>query len=259
MSSGQISGAPVDSEGVEGGKDGTGGRVETTQGERFARTFSHPCFFRSFRSALTTPSMSPEHVPPPYHSHKAWGREDMKQIITIVALLGLLLVSGCASHRTGGHGLPSVRLTGHDKGGDAVTVTEEGNRTVVDVHSTSGIGRAELTMPNGGWRRPLTMRFHLQGLEALDVNNGRLVIHTSVLSRPPYKQLCELFPVGGRNGSPLEEVSPFWMPLNVANRKEPGQRVIPLDDGYFEVTLPDALLDGNPETLYIQWIDFLRG
>jgi len=177
---------------------------------------------------------------------------------SLIIVLALILVFGCASHRAHDHRLPSVRLTGHDKDGDDVTVTLDDNRTVVDVHSRAGIGRAELTCPDGGWRRPVVIRLHLRGLEGLHVNNGKHSIHTSVLSHSAYEQLCELFSAAGRDGSPLEESSPFWMPLHVENKMAPGQRVIPLEAGYFEVTLPDALLDGNPQALLIQWIDFYR-
>lgn len=176
----------------------------------------------------------------------------------LIIVLALILVSGCASHRAHDPSLPSVRLTGHDQDGDNVDVTVDDNRTVVDVHSRAGIGRAELRCPDGGWRCPVVMRLHLRGLEGLHVNSGKHSIHTSVLSHSPHQQLCELFPVSGRDGSPLDESSPFWMPLHVENRGAPGQRVIPLAAGYFEVTVPDALLDGNPETLLIQWIDFYR-
>ena len=177
---------------------------------------------------------------------------------SLVIALALIAISGCSSHHTGAISLLSVRLTGHDQGGDEVAVENEGHRTVVDVHSRAGIGGAELTPSHGEWRHPVVMRFHLHGLEALQLSNGKLAIHTSVLSSPPYTQLCELLPVGGRNGTPLEQSSPYWIRLHVVNNKEPGQRVVPLEDGYFELTVPHSLLDENPKMLSIHWIDFLR-
>ena len=34
---------------------------------------------------------------------------------------------------------------------------------------------------------------------------------------------------------------------------------LPLQDGYFEVTLPRAFFDGNPKSITLNWIDFFRG
>ncbi len=33
---------------------------------------------------------------------------------------------------------------------------------------------------------------------------------------------------------------------------------IPLKGGYFEVPLPPKLLEGNPETITLRWVDFYR-
>ena len=33
---------------------------------------------------------------------------------------------------------------------------------------------------------------------------------------------------------------------------------IPLMDGYFEMQLPRAFLEGNPKTITVSWIDFYR-
>lgn len=180
----------------------------------------------------------------------------MKRIIPLLCVL--MIVCGCMASRTGGDAVLSIRLTGADKSGDNIAVSREGMRTVVDVHSTSGIGRAEISPVDGRWQKPLILRLHLRGLESLNVSNGKFAINSSVLSRPPYKQLCELCPVGGRTGSSLEEVSPFWIHLQLENIKQPGHRVIPLENGYFEVSLPDALFDGDTDTVFLQWIDFFR-
>jgi hypothetical protein len=34
---------------------------------------------------------------------------------------------------------------------------------------------------------------------------------------------------------------------------------LPGKDGYFEMTVPKALLDGDPKTMELGWIDFFRG
>ena len=170
----------------------------------------------------------------------------------------LLLVCGCMSSRMGTNTNVEVRLTGGSKSGDTVTISPDGRGTVFNVHSTSGIGRAEISSANGSWRKPLIMRLHLRGLESLSVNNGHVTTQTSVLSRPPYRQLCEATPTGSKRGAAVEATSPFWMTLKIINTKDPRSPVIPLNSGYFEVTLPDVLFESNPNTLFVQWIDFYR-
>jgi hypothetical protein len=34
---------------------------------------------------------------------------------------------------------------------------------------------------------------------------------------------------------------------------------LPGDGGYFEITLPKALLEGQPQSLELGWLDFYRG
>ncbi|MDJ0743077.1 MAG: hypothetical protein QNJ32_06910 [Xenococcaceae cyanobacterium MO_167.B27] len=176
----------------------------------------------------------------------------------ILISLSLMLVWGCISNPINSQVPLSIRLTGADKSGDEIVVSTEETRTVIDLYSKSGIGRAELEAVDGKWQKPIIMRLHLHGLESFSINNGEFTITTSVVSQPPYRQLWEIFTVDGSEDDSLEEVAPFWIPLRIVNRKEKGHPVIPLEEGYFEVTLPDVLLEENPETLSIQWIDFFR-
>ncbi len=150
----------------------------------------------------------------------------------------------------------SFRLTGGDQDGDKVTVSTEANRTVVDVRSRGGIGRMELSPTKGKWRSPLVIHLHLRGLESLSVNNGKFTVNTSALRQTSHGQLCEL--TEGRNNRTIKEESPFWISLQITNEKESGHPVSSSKERCFEVTIPDALLEENPETLFIQWIDFFR-
>ena len=165
---------------------------------------------------------------------------------------------GCASQPATLAHRPSVRLSGGEKAGEKATVSLEGNRTIVDVRSAKGIGRAELTCPEGKWRRPVIIRLHLRGLESFSVTNGHRIVHTWVISRAPYTQYCDSSAAGGKTRS-LTKESPFWMAARMVNRKDSKSNTVPVDDGYFELTLPDALFDKCPETLSFQWIDFFRG
>lgn len=33
---------------------------------------------------------------------------------------------------------------------------------------------------------------------------------------------------------------------------------IPLDDGHFELQLPNSLFEGNPKSIPVSWLDFYR-
>ena len=56
----------------------------------------------------------------------------------------------------------------------------------------------------------------------------------------------------------VERSSPLWMDIKLLDAKGRPTKKIPLEGGYFEVTLPGALLHGQPEPLIVQWIDFYR-
>ena len=57
----------------------------------------------------------------------------------------------------------------------------------------------------------------------------------------------------------VERSSAFWMDTKLLDAKGSPTKKIPLEGGYFEVTLPKALFDGLSEPLTVQWIDFYRG
>jgi hypothetical protein len=56
----------------------------------------------------------------------------------------------------------------------------------------------------------------------------------------------------------LESQSPHWMELRILARDGKPAQAIPLKDGYFEMALPKAFLEGNPKSITINWIDFYR-
>jgi hypothetical protein len=144
-----------------------------------------------------------------------------------IAVFALFLAGGCISNRGELHPSLSFRLTGADKSGDSITVLTDDDRTVLDVYSKSGIGRVELSSANGNWPRPIIIRFHLGGLEALDIDNGHIRLDTYKL-------------------------------ITLVDKERRGPPATPIGEGYYEVTLPNALFDGNSETIFVQWIDFLR-
>jgi hypothetical protein len=179
------------------------------------------------------------------------------QAIAIAAWTAL--VCGCAAERDALPASVFIRLTGANLANDRVTASTQGRDIVLDVHSGSGIGKAEISVKNKEWHDPLVVRLHLHGLEMLSVSNGEFSIRTSVPSHPPYDSLVELVPTGaGQTPLGVTAASAYWMPVRIENRIDPGRREIPLEDGYFEVRVPAVLLSDSPDTVSIEWIDFFR-
>jgi hypothetical protein len=167
--------------------------------------------------------------------------------------IALSLSAGCLPDRA-----PlSIRLIGPGTTTGDVTVSAQDTRTIVDIRG-SGIGTVELSRRDAPWPKPIVLRLHLSGLELLNVDNGKIAIGTSVLSRSPPEQVGQLLPGSGRASSTVTQDSPFWMPLRIVNAREPGVRAVPLEEGYFEVTLPDVLFDESPNGFIIRWVDFFR-
>ncbi|MDP7398678.1 MAG: hypothetical protein QF541_17555 [Lentisphaeria bacterium] len=167
-------------------------------------------------------------------------------LLFLVTGSGIILATPVTVHRTG------------DVRGELITVEEKAGRTIVDVRSAFGIGRMKLSAANNRWPTTLVLRLHLRGLESLQLGNGTSSIDLSISSSPPHRQLCEVAHTPGERRQTVDDESPFWMQVQIEQTENPDLPKIPLADGYFEVTLPPALLNGNPESLSVRWIDFYR-
>jgi len=170
-----------------------------------------------------------------------------------------LLVGGCAATPAGPSPGLSVELTGASAEGDQITTSIEGAQVVVDVYSERGIGGAEISAPGGEWPQRLLLRLHLGGLESFEVSNGEFTIHTQLQSHPPYTQMCEVFVGDGGQGTPVDQNSAYYIPLQIVSGQVSGEATIPIEEGYIELALPAVLFEPEPETLSIEWIDFYRG
>ena len=48
------------------------------------------------------------------------------------------------------------------------------------------------------------------------------------------------------------------MDIRILTSKDKPAKVLPLKNGYFEMTLPKAFFEGNPKSITLNWIDFYR-
>jgi hypothetical protein len=97
----------------------------------------------------------------------------------------------------------------------------------------------------------------LKGLESLVISCGKNKLSASVSTQPDHAHQVHLWREG-REGPPLTPDSPFMMPIQAyASDGKPVPGLPPLG-GWFEISLPKAILDPSVERLDLEWIDFYR-
>jgi hypothetical protein len=62
----------------------------------------------------------------------------------------------------------------------------------------------------------------------------------------------------GKEESPLDVESPYWMEIRMVGSDGKPSKAIPLKNGYFELQLPKTFFEGNPKSFKMEWNDFYR-
>jgi hypothetical protein len=162
----------------------------------------------------------------------------------------LALVAACRPVQPAATGAPlTVTLA---KANDRAQVGGDGEHVTVDIFSATGIGSATLQWPEDQVPQALQLKLHLTGLEALRLHDGATEIVAAVASYPPYPVTA-----AAGDGTALAPGSALWPTIEIVGGD--GQAAaIPLQEGYFRVEIPAALLTGEASTLQVSWIDFYR-
>ena len=96
--------------------------------------------------------------------------------------------------------------------------------------------------------------------DAIDVQGGKdktiLVVKSPASIRDGKPNLRQW--KDGKEDAPLDQKSPHWIELRILGGDGIAARRLPLNDGHFEITLPEAFFDGNPTSITVSWIDFYR-
>ena len=150
---------------------------------------------------------------------------------------------------------PRFKIT-TKKQDDAVEVRADKEKVTFIVKSPSGISQAVIE-PQDDWPKIVVLRLHLKGLESFRVSNGktRLDAAVSIQEGKPKVRLWK----DGKEDAPLDENSPFWTDIRMVGGDGKPASEIPLKNGYFQMTLPRAIFEGNPKAITVAWIDFYRG
>jgi hypothetical protein len=177
----------------------------------------------------------------------------MKYLVFHMGLLMCLFLSSCASRNASAQdSKPEFRVTVKNQD-DKITILDENSRTVIEIHSDFGIGSASLTLVSGTMPDTLLLRLHTQGLEEFQLISAQVTLDASVPSGEAGQPVGERI-VSSALEYPILPGHPLWMRVEVVAEN----KNIPLDEGYFEITIPREFLRNAGASFEVRWIDFYR-
>jgi hypothetical protein len=139
---------------------------------------------------------------------------------------------------------------------DSVKVRKEKAKVVFIVKSPFGISQAIIERQGEKWPDAVVVRLHLKGLESFRASNGKATLDAAVAIQDG-KVKVRLWK-DGKEDAPLNEKSPFWTTIRIVGGDRKLAKVLPLKDGYYEVTFPRAFFEASPQSITLNWIDFYR-
>ncbi|MFT4549061.1 MAG: hypothetical protein ACI9UA_001498 [Pseudoalteromonas tetraodonis] len=133
-----------------------------------------------------------------------------------------------------------------------IEISGDDRKAIIDVTSKFGIDTATLTRRTEHWPNETLVRLHLSGLESFKIEAGKIAVNWSVSSTGDHQSRVALLKAGKE--TPIAKGSPYYSLVAIVD----SNGKIPLKGGYFEVPLPAKLLEDNPDTITLRWIDFYR-
>lgn len=173
------------------------------------------------------------------------------------AIIWCLLLAACAGGPAGAGAPPEepafIVITKNPD--DRVDIEYQSGIAQIDIQSPTGIGSAAFELASGPMPEGMTLRLHLKGLEQIRLTSAQDQIAASVSSSEAAPAENQTLLSSGAE-TPLLPGHPLWMPIAiVANQAE---KKIPLEEGYFEITVPQEFIRNAGTTFEIEWIDFYR-
>ncbi len=148
---------------------------------------------------------------------------------------------------------PQFKIT-TKRSDDRVEVKSENDKVVFNVRSPMGISSVNIERTTEQWPEKVLIQLRLKGLENFKVSTEKLKLEASVSSQTGDVRLWK----DGKEDVPLNSKSLYWMELRIVDGDGQPTKVIPLKDGYIEMQLPKMLIEGNPKSIKLDWIDFYR-
>jgi hypothetical protein len=137
---------------------------------------------------------------------------------------------------------------------DQVDIQFENGAARIDIQSPTGIGSASFELESGTMPENITLRLHLMGLEQFRLTSAQDRIAASVSSGEAARVDTQTIFSSGAE-APLLPGHPLWMEIEIVSEAE---KKIPLEQGYFEVTVPPEFIRNAGTTFEVEWIDFFR-
>jgi hypothetical protein len=176
-------------------------------------------------------------------------------LVLLAALIAVILFSQADGRDAPNTPPAGLKITTR-RADDAVAVRSDRGRTVVTVKSPFGISQAVLERLGQTWPEAVVLRLHLKGLSSFRASNGTVTLEAAVSLQEGRMRVRTW--KDGKENSPLDEKSPFWMDIQIVGGDGRPAQELPLTDGYFEMTLPKVFFEGSPKSITLNWIDFYR-
>lgn len=160
----------------------------------------------------------------------------------------------CASLPAGAQsGDPVFAITTKNKD-DQVDIQYENGTALINVTSPTGIGSATLELESGTMPEEIIVRLHLRGLEEFRLTSAQTGIAASVSNSDPSEVHQRI--IAASSDTPLLPSQPLWMKIEIVS--EQSVKTLPMEEGYFEITVPKEFIRKAGKSFEIEWIDFHR-
>lgn len=179
----------------------------------------------------------------------------MKYFVVHTILFSFLLVS-CASQpvnaQSGGEPVFNVTTKNQE---DQIDIRQENSITTVDIHSHTGIGTAKFELESGSMPEKLILRLHLTGLEEFRLVSNQTTIVASGSSSDVFN-VTDQWVIAAGNEYSITPIDPLWTKVKIVSSQ--ADKKIPLEAGFFEITVSKEFIRSAGNSFEIQWIDFFR-
>lgn len=137
---------------------------------------------------------------------------------------------------------------------DRIEVKSQDGKAVFVVRSPFGISNSTIERTTEKWPDKVVIQMRVKGLESFKLSSGNTKLEASVSSHDGNVRLWK----DGKEDSPLDSKSPYWMEIKILDSDGKPTKAIPLKDGTFELQLPKKFFEDNPKLLKVEWVDFYR-